>query len=71
MKYDQVALTRRTLKQMNDAANEAIDRQTGRSRLGQTGQVAETRRVLREMNDAADRAIDGQVARSSPMVRNK
>jgi hypothetical protein len=55
MKYDQVALTRRTLKQMNDAANEAIDRQAGRSRLAHTDQVSETRRVLRNMNDAADR----------------
>jgi hypothetical protein len=71
MNSDQVAQTRRTLQQMNDAANEAIDRQAGRSRFAQSDQVSETRHVLREMNDAADRAIDEQVARSTPMAPKK
>jgi hypothetical protein len=71
MKYDQVALMRRTLKQMNDAADGAIDRQAGRSPLAHTDQVEETRRILREMNDTADRAIDEQVAHSSSMTPTK
>jgi hypothetical protein len=68
MKYDQAGQTRRTLKQMNDAAIEAIDRQAGRSRFAQSDQLSETRRVLREMNDAADGAIDQQIAHSTPMT---
>ena len=71
MKYDQLAQTRRTLPQMNDAANEAIDRQAGRSRFAQSDQVSETRHVLREMNDAANHAIDEQVAHSTPMAPRK
>jgi hypothetical protein len=71
MNNDQVGQTRRTLKQLNDAANEAIDRQAGRSRSAGIDQVSATRRVLREMNAAADHAIDDQVARSTQMAPKK
>ena len=71
MSTDQLAQTRRALKQMNDAADRAIDRQVTRWRAGPNDQVTETRRVLRAMNDAADRAIDDQVARSTPMTPKK
>ena len=71
MTSDQVAQTRRTLKQMNDAADRAIGRHVTGTRAGPKEQVSETRRVLREMNDAADRVIDEQVARSTPMTPKK
>jgi hypothetical protein len=49
-----VAETRRTLKQMNDAADRAIDRHV----TGPMDQMTETRRLLQEMNEAANRATD-------------
>ena len=68
---NQLTDTRRLLKQMNDAADRAIDRHVTRSQAGPKDQVTETRRVLREMNDRADRAIDDQVGRSTTMTLSK
>jgi hypothetical protein len=58
MKIDQVAETRRTLKEMNDAADRAIDRHVG----GPGGQVTETRRVLQEMKGSTAPADHDKVA---------
>jgi hypothetical protein len=52
---DQVAQTRRPLKQMNDAADRAIDRSLRRSQVG--SKILRRPQLLKEMNDAADRAI--------------
>jgi 4-hydroxybenzoate polyprenyltransferase len=59
------------MKQMNDAANSAIDRHVMRSQPGPKDQVSATRRTLKQMNETADRAIDEQVARSTPMTPKK
>jgi len=70
MSNDQVAQTRRTLKQMNDAADRAIDQQVSRSPVGPTDQVSATRRTLKQMNEAADRAI-ARVTRAKERVPKK
>jgi len=64
MSNDQVAESRRVLREMNDAANRAIDAQAGPP----GAQTLASRRQLDEMNNAANAAIDAQVARGTKMT---
>ena len=60
MRTDQIAESRRALKQMNDAADRAIDHHVARSQAGPTDHVEAMRRTSRELEDAINRAADQQ-----------
>lgn len=63
----QISQARRVLRQMNDVADTAADRQAGPAGK----QLRAARRVFDQMNDASDRAADSQVARSTPNMSPK